>query len=129
VGYLALKEIGVSLINGAVWGGVMGLIAAGIYRSMSLGLVIAAATLLNMGVAALVGFGVPGHELAHFPCLLATARGQHEANLTQGRPRSHCCPQRSLHKPSPLAIGVFGLTRAYIHASSNPSGSRESVTA
>ena len=57
--YLALKELGVGLVNGALWGAVMGLVAFGLYHNTGLGLVMAMATLLNLLVAALAGIAVP----------------------------------------------------------------------
>jgi magnesium transporter len=59
VRYLALKELGIALINGALWGTVMGLVAWGLYGDETLGLVMGIATLLNLLVAATVGIGVP----------------------------------------------------------------------
>jgi magnesium transporter len=59
VRYLAVKELAVALINGALWGTVMGMIAWGLYGNQTLGLVMGAATLLNLIVAAAVGIGVP----------------------------------------------------------------------
>ncbi len=59
VRYLALKELGIALINGTLWGTVMGLIAWGLYGNETLGLVMGIATLLNLLVAATVGIGVP----------------------------------------------------------------------
>lgn len=69
--HLVLKELGVSLLNGAVWGGVMGLCTWLLYRSLSIGLVMTAAMLLNLIVAALVGIGVPLllHRLGRDPAL------------------------------------------------------------
>ncbi|MEJ2513621.1 MAG: magnesium transporter [Gammaproteobacteria bacterium] len=58
-GYLMAKELGVAAINGTVWGTVMGLVTAGLYSSPALGMVMGAATLLNLVVAALVGMTVP----------------------------------------------------------------------
>jgi len=57
--YLALKELGIALINGAIWGTVMGLVAWGLYQSPMLGVVMGVATLLNLIIAAAVGIGVP----------------------------------------------------------------------
>ncbi|MGF1641578.1 MAG: magnesium transporter [Rhodospirillales bacterium] len=57
--YLVLKEVGISGVNGAIWGGVLGLAAFALYGNPALGLVMAAATLLNLLVAALVGIAVP----------------------------------------------------------------------
>ena len=56
---LALKEVGVSAVNGLIWGGVMGVIAFALYQNPALGVVMAAATLLNLLVAAVVGIAVP----------------------------------------------------------------------
>jgi magnesium transporter len=57
--HLLRKELTVSMLNGLLWGGVMGLAALAIYRSAPLGAVMAAAVLLNLIVAALVGVAVP----------------------------------------------------------------------
>ena len=57
--HLLTKELTVSLLNGAVWGGVMGVVAMALYGSVPLGLVMATAVLLNLLVSALVGIGVP----------------------------------------------------------------------
>jgi len=59
VPYLARKEVGVSLINGAVWGGVMGAVATLLYRDPALGALMALAMLLNLVLAAMVGIIVP----------------------------------------------------------------------
>jgi magnesium transporter len=59
VRYLALKELGIALINGLLWGTVMGLIAWLLYDNDVLGLVMGLATVLNLLVAAVVGIGVP----------------------------------------------------------------------
>jgi magnesium transporter len=56
---LVLKELTISLLNGVVWGGVMGLFAFVLYRNPALSLVMAAAIVLNLIVAALVGIAVP----------------------------------------------------------------------
>jgi magnesium transporter len=53
------KELGVSLINGVVWGGLLGLLAWGLYGSWGLGLVMTAAMTLNLLLAAFVGVSVP----------------------------------------------------------------------
>ena len=53
------KELGVSLINGLVWGGLLGLISWWLYHSPSLGLVMTAAMTLNLLLAATVGVVVP----------------------------------------------------------------------
>lgn len=56
---LITKEIGVSIVNGIVWGGVVGLFTYAIYQNVQLGLVIALAMLLNLLLAALVGVLIP----------------------------------------------------------------------
>ena len=56
---LLLKEISISVLNGVVWGGVLGLIAFGLYRNVALGGVMALAMLLNLIVAALAGIFIP----------------------------------------------------------------------
>jgi magnesium transporter len=59
VRYMVMKELGVALINGLMWGSVMGLVAFLLYGIVDLGLVMAAATLLNLLVAAATGLAVP----------------------------------------------------------------------
>jgi magnesium transporter len=59
VKHLFRKELTVSLLNGLVWGTAMGLTAFALYRSVPLGLVMAAAVLLNLLVAAFTGTAVP----------------------------------------------------------------------
>jgi magnesium transporter len=56
---LFVKEIGVSLVNGLVWGGMLGVVAFLLYRSVPLGLVMTAAMTLNLILAALMGVGIP----------------------------------------------------------------------
>jgi magnesium transporter len=56
---LVIKELGIGLLNGLVWGSVLGLLAYGLYRDIELGLVMAGATLLNLLVAAIMGLTVP----------------------------------------------------------------------
>ena len=56
---LIRKEITVSLVNGVVWGGVMGLVAMLLYRDVSLGLVMVLAMTLNLILAALMGVLIP----------------------------------------------------------------------
>jgi magnesium transporter len=57
--YLLLKELGVSLANGTLWGSVMGAATWLLYGQPLLGLVMAAAMVLNMLLAALIGIGIP----------------------------------------------------------------------
>jgi magnesium transporter len=56
---LALKETGVALLNGLMWGCVIGVITFAFYHDRALGTVMALATCLNLIVAALVGMAVP----------------------------------------------------------------------
>jgi magnesium transporter len=56
---LITKELGVSLLNGLLWGGVLGAIAYALYGSYQLGLVMMAAMTLNLLLAALMGVMIP----------------------------------------------------------------------
>ena len=56
---LLRKELGVALFNGIAWGGLLGLIAWWLYKSIPLGLVMTAAMTLNLLLAATVGVAVP----------------------------------------------------------------------
>ena len=56
---LFTKEIGVSMVNGLIWGGMLGVIAYMLYGSVPLGLVMTAAMTLNLLLAALMGVGIP----------------------------------------------------------------------
>jgi magnesium transporter len=53
------KEIGVALLNGVVWGVMLGLIAYALYGNVALGGVMALAMLLNLVLAALMGVAIP----------------------------------------------------------------------
>ncbi len=53
------KEIGISTLNGVLWGGVLGVLAWGLYGNVALGGVMALAMFLNLVVAALAGFSIP----------------------------------------------------------------------
>ena len=57
--YLAGKELSIALINGLLWGGVMGGALVVIYHDIGLGVVMMSAITLNLGVAALAGVIVP----------------------------------------------------------------------
>jgi magnesium transporter len=57
--HLLRKELGVGLLNGVMLGSLVGLFALAFYHNASLGLVIAAAVVLNLAIAALVGLAVP----------------------------------------------------------------------
>ncbi|MGH8395191.1 MAG: magnesium transporter [Pseudomonas sp.] len=56
---LMRKELAVALINGLVWGGVIGIVAYLLYGSWSLGVVMTAAMTLNLLLAALMGVLIP----------------------------------------------------------------------
>ena len=56
---LLRKELGVSLINGLIWGGVIGIVAWLLYDSLALGAVMTAAMTLNLMLAALMGVLIP----------------------------------------------------------------------
>jgi magnesium transporter len=56
---LLAKEIGVALLNGVVWGTLLGAMAYAFYGSVALGGVMALAMLLNLVLAALMGVAVP----------------------------------------------------------------------
>jgi len=56
---LLLKELGVSLMNGMVWGSVLGLIAYALYNNLALGLVMTGAMTLNLLLAAVMGVMIP----------------------------------------------------------------------
>ena len=58
-GRLLKKEIGVALVNGVIWGSVMGLISWALYGSVGIGLVMVAAMTLNLLLAATVGVLIP----------------------------------------------------------------------
>jgi len=56
---LFAKELGVSMINGLLWGGVVGLFAFFIYHSWALGAVMMGAMFLNLLLAAIMGVSIP----------------------------------------------------------------------
>ena len=56
---LLLKELGVSLMNGLIWGSVLGLIAYWLYGNVALGLVMTGAMTLNLLLAAVMGVMIP----------------------------------------------------------------------
>ncbi len=56
---LIKKELGVALMNGIFWGGMLGLIAFALYGNYKLGLVMMAAMTLNLLLAAVMGVIVP----------------------------------------------------------------------
>ena len=56
---LLFKELGLALINGVVWGSLLGVIAYVLYGNVGLGGVMALATVLNLILAALMGVAIP----------------------------------------------------------------------
>lgn len=56
---LFAKELGVSALNGLIWGGVVGLFAFFIYHSWQLGVVMTGAMVLNLMLAAVMGVSIP----------------------------------------------------------------------
>jgi magnesium transporter len=56
---LLVKELGISVVNGVIWGGVLGVLTYMLYRSVALGGVMALAMMLNLLVAALAGMFIP----------------------------------------------------------------------
>jgi magnesium transporter len=56
---LLSKEIGVALLNGAVWGTLLGAMAYAFYGSVALGGVMALAMMLNFVLAAMMGVAIP----------------------------------------------------------------------
>jgi magnesium transporter len=56
---LFVKELGVSVLNGVIWGSVVGVFAVLIYHNWALGAVMTAAMLLNLLLAALMGVSIP----------------------------------------------------------------------
>jgi len=56
---LITKELGVALLNGLLWGGVIGAVAYALYGSYPLGLVMMSAMTLNLLLAALMGVVIP----------------------------------------------------------------------
>jgi magnesium transporter len=56
---LLAKEIAIGIMNGAVWGLVVGVFALALYADLALGLVMACAVVLNLVVAAIAGVVIP----------------------------------------------------------------------
>ena len=59
IGRVFRKELLIGLINGLLWGGLVGLAAVLLYRQVWLGIVLTLAVLWNLVVAAVVGVGIP----------------------------------------------------------------------
>src|SRR5476649_1853343 len=77
--FLLLRELGVALINGLVWGGIMGLVTWLLYHDAGLGGVMMLAMLLNLMLASLMGVLIPlimirvGHDPAVGSSVMITA--------------------------------------------------------
>jgi magnesium transporter len=56
---LMLRELGVAIINGVVWGGIMGVVTWLLYGDWAMGGVMTLAMILNLLVAALMGVVIP----------------------------------------------------------------------
>ncbi|MBK9325668.1 MAG: magnesium transporter [Hydrogenophilales bacterium] len=75
---LVLKELGIALLNGVVWGGIMGLVTFMLYGNPALAMVMSAAMLLNLLVSSMAGFYAPilitrlGHDPAFGAHVLLT---------------------------------------------------------
>jgi len=69
--HLLFKEVGISLMNGVLWGSVVGLFAFLLYHQFSLALVMITAMICNLLVASLVGVFVPVilHKLGRDPAI------------------------------------------------------------
>ena len=59
LGYIYRKELIIGLVNGVLWGSLLGLFAWLLYSKPMLGVVIMAAVTLNLLLAALIGISVP----------------------------------------------------------------------
>ncbi|WP_369790027.1 magnesium transporter [Rouxiella sp. WC2420] len=57
--FLLLRELGVALINGLIWGGLMGVVTWLLYGNLAMGAVMTLAMVLNLLVAALMGVLIP----------------------------------------------------------------------
>jgi magnesium transporter len=56
---LLLKELGVAVLNGLLWGGVLGVLAYELYHNLLLGVVMTSAMTLNLMLAAVMGVLIP----------------------------------------------------------------------
>jgi magnesium transporter len=68
---LFAKEIGVSLLNGLLWGSVIGLVAYWLYHNAALSVVMVGAMTLNLLLAAVMGVSIPlaMHKLGRDPAV------------------------------------------------------------
>jgi magnesium transporter len=62
---LVRKELGVAVLNGLIWGGVIGVVAWLLYGNPALGAVMTAAMTLNLLLAALMGVLIPMTLIRH----------------------------------------------------------------
>jgi magnesium transporter len=75
---LMLKELSIALLNGVVWGSIMGVVTYGLYSNVPLALVMSAAMLLNLLVSSMAGYWAPniivrlGHDPAFGAHVLLT---------------------------------------------------------
>ena len=75
---LMLKELSIALLNGLVWGGIMGVVTFGLYGNAALAMVMSAAMLLNLLVSSMAGYWAPriivrmGHDPAFGAHVLLT---------------------------------------------------------
>jgi magnesium transporter len=75
---LMLKELSIALLNGLVWGSIMGFVTYGLYGNVPLALVMSAAMLLNLLVSSMAGYWAPniivrmGHDPAFGAHVLLT---------------------------------------------------------
>jgi magnesium transporter len=58
-GYLLGKEVGISVANGAMWGGLMGFVTYVLYGNSLLGAIMTVAMVLNLLLASLAGIAIP----------------------------------------------------------------------
>ena len=56
---LIKKELGIGLLNGIVWGTVIGILVYLLYQDLALGGIMLAAMMLNLLVAAIAGISIP----------------------------------------------------------------------
>ena len=76
---LLAKEVSVALVNGALWGGLLGVLAWALYGNVALGVVMAVAMTLNLLLAAAAGVIIPlarhrfGRDPAQGSSVLITA--------------------------------------------------------
>jgi magnesium transporter len=72
------KELAISVLNGSVWGVIVGVFAVALYANVRLGAVMSGAVVLNLVVAALAGVTIPlalhaaGRDPAHGSSVLLT---------------------------------------------------------